>query len=112
MTTVSEHDLEKASLTKALIDEKMEQRRRELEDKRRRREAFQEVLSDPTITDDDRRRLTDEFDRQERQYSIEMRKRYSKDDFEPLAVIGKGAFGEVLQVARQVITIHETQAVV
>ena len=26
---------------------------------------------------------------------IDMRKRYSVDDFEPLAVIGRGAFGEV-----------------
>ena len=43
--------------------------------------------------------MTEEFDRQERMYSIEMRKRYSKDDFESLAVIGKGAFGEVSSAA-------------
>jgi serine/threonine kinase 38 len=97
VAAVSEHDLEKASLTKALIDEKMSTRRRELEEKRRRREQFQEMLSDPTLTEEDRKHLTEEFDRQERQYSIEMRKRYSKDDFEPLAVIGKGAFGEVCE---------------
>ena len=87
--------LEKATRTKALIDEKMEQRRRELEEKRRRREEFAEVLADPSLSDADRKRLTEEFDMQERLFSIEMRKRYSKDDFEALAVVGKGAFGEV-----------------
>jgi hypothetical protein len=93
--TVSGEALEKATHMKALIDEKMEQRRRELEEKRRRREVFAETLADPTLTEDDRRRLVEEFEKQERAHSIEMRKRYSKDDFEALAVVGKGAFGEV-----------------
>lgn len=53
------------------------------------------MLADPSLSDADRKRLTEEFDMQERLFSIEMRKRYSKDDFEALAVVGKGAFGEV-----------------
>jgi serine/threonine kinase 38 len=66
-----------------------------MEEKRRRREQFNRDMADPSLTEEDRKRLAAEFDTQERRIMIDMRKRYSKEDFEPLAVIGKGAFGEV-----------------
>jgi serine/threonine kinase 38 len=86
---------EKANLTKSLLSEKMDQRRREMEEKRRRMEVFQARLADPTLTEDQKTALTEEFKLNERRIMIDMRKRYSIEDFEPLAVIGRGAFGEV-----------------
>lgn len=92
---ISRDTLERAAATKELLQARMEERRREQGERRARRAALNARLADPGLTDDDRRRLGEEFDAREREALREARRRYGPADFEPLVVIGRGAFGEV-----------------
>lgn len=92
---ISKESLERAAATKEVLLQRMEDRKREMQERRARRAALNEQLADPSLSATDRQRLTDEFDAAERERLREARKRYSKDDFEQLVVIGRGAFGEV-----------------
>jgi hypothetical protein len=92
---ISKDSLERATATKELLQARMEERRREQAERRARRAALNARLADPGLSDDDRRRLGEEFDARERDALREARRRYGPGDFEPLVVIGRGAFGEV-----------------
>lgn len=92
---------EKARTAISALDEKFEQRRRDTEEKRQRKAEFDRLLT--TVPEEDKPRLKAEFDAREREIMRERRKRYSQNDFEPLAVIGKGAFGEV-----RIVRLKET----
>lgn len=60
-----------------------------------RRGALEEELEREGITDDEKRRVISELEKRERDYTRLQRQRMSSDDFEPLTIIGRGAFGEV-----------------
>ncbi len=60
-----------------------------------RRGALEEELERESITDDEKRRIISELEKRERDYTRLQRQRMSSDDFEPLTIIGRGAFGEV-----------------
>lgn len=57
--------------------------------------ALEVKLRDPNLSDTERRALLQEFTQLERDYTRLQRQRLSADDFEPLTIIGRGAFGEV-----------------
>lgn len=57
--------------------------------------ALEVKLRDPNLSDTERRALIQEFTQLERDYTRLQRQRLSADDFEPLTIIGRGAFGEV-----------------
>lgn len=53
------------------------------------------------LPEEERNRLRDELQRKEQQLARESRKRLSPGDFEPLVLIGNGAFGEVRLVRKR-----------
>jgi serine/threonine kinase 38 len=55
----------------------------------------QQIASDATLSDDMRSRVVEEFNRRESEFTRLQRQRMSAADFEPLTIIGRGAFGEV-----------------
>lgn len=61
----------------------------------RRRRALEEELQKPGLTQEERDAARAELARREREFSRLQRQRLSMDDYEPLKLIGKGAFGEV-----------------
>lgn len=60
-----------------------------------RRKALEEELQNPGLTPEQRDAARAELERRERDFSRLQRQRLSMDDYEPLKLIGKGAFGEV-----------------
>ncbi len=62
---------------------------------RPRREQLEQQLSSSTVSEDERSVRISEHERRERDFTRLQRQRLSIHDFEPLKLIGKGAFGEV-----------------
>ncbi|KAK4529974.1 hypothetical protein CCYA_CCYA03G0831 [Cyanidiococcus yangmingshanensis] len=60
-----------------------------------RRRVLEERLQRLRITDADKQMLRREHFRREKEFVREMRSRITLDDFERIAIIGRGAFGEV-----------------
>jgi hypothetical protein len=65
-----------------------------------RRGALEEELEREGITEEEKQRIIAELEKRERDYTRLQRQRMSADDFEPLTIIGRGAFGEVGLVQR------------
>jgi serine/threonine kinase 38 len=61
----------------------------------RRRGALEEELEREGITEEEKQRIMAELEKRERDYTRLQRQRMCADDFEPLTIIGRGAFGEV-----------------
>jgi serine/threonine kinase 38 len=61
----------------------------------RRRGALEAELERQDITEEEKRRIIAELEKLESDYTRLQRQRMSADDFEPLTIIGRGAFGEV-----------------
>lgn len=90
--------VDRATATKELLEAKLRSRKAEAADRRERRMALNRMLADPALDAAAKARLTAEFEMRERDLLREARKRYSPADFDPLVVIGRGAFGEVREV--------------
>ena len=60
-----------------------------------RRLKLEEEIQTDGLTGSERRAVVDDYERRERDYTRLQRHRLSVADFEPLRLIGKGAFGEV-----------------
>lgn len=97
--SLSKESLERASATKAYLEAKLDERRVEQAARRARRAELNRALADPGLTEERRRELEAAFEAREREILREARRRYSVADFEPLVVVGRGAFGEVRQGA-------------
>lgn len=59
------------------------------------RNQLERELSRVQVSDDQRRGYLDKLEARERDYTRLRRQRMSCNDFEPLTIIGRGAFGEV-----------------
>ena len=91
---ISRETLDRAASTKQALDQMMVDRRQAMADRRARRIELAKRLSEAR-DDAEKRTIQHEFDVRERELLRETRKRYSPNDFEPLIIIGRGAFGEV-----------------
>ena len=93
-TTLSKESLDRATSTKEYLDSVWKNRKQQMADRRARRIDLAKRLA--AATDDaERRRIQTDFDSRERELMRETRKRYTPNDFDPLIIIGRGAFGEV-----------------
>ncbi|MCI80591.1 serine/threonine-protein kinase 38-like, partial [Trifolium medium] len=52
-------------------------------------------LADSEVSEEEQNNLLQYFEKKEREYMRLQRHKMGADDFEPLTMIGKGAFGEV-----------------
>jgi hypothetical protein len=92
---LSKESQERAAATKEYLETMMKERKAAMAERRQRRIALAQQLADPALTDADRKKVQEAFEARERELLRETRKRYSAADFEPLVIIGRGAFGEV-----------------
>ena len=61
----------------------------------RRRWKLEQELQQGQLTEEERREVVDSLEARERDFTRLQRQRMSAADFEPLTLIGRGAFGEV-----------------
>ena len=60
-----------------------------------RRTQLEQALQSDQLTDAEKQKQREDFEKREREYTRFQRTRMTAADFEPLTVIGRGAFGEV-----------------
>ena len=85
----------RADATKALLERRYAEKAKAREDMEARTAALEAKLAEEGLTDAQREELVKAHREMERQVMRTARKRVSAADFESLAVIGRGAFGEV-----------------
>ena len=61
----------------------------------RRRSQLEQALQNDQLTEAEKQKQREDFEKREREYTRFQRTRMTAADFEPLTVIGRGAFGEV-----------------
>lgn len=60
-----------------------------------RRDMLEKKLADAEVSEEEQNNLLKYFEKKEREYMRLQRHKMGADDFDPLTMIGKGAFGEV-----------------
>ncbi|TYZ57931.1 hypothetical protein PybrP1_013218 [[Pythium] brassicae (nom. inval.)] len=98
---ISSSTREKAKATKAYLEQKYAAMKREREESRVRRNTLEQQMEALRLTERKREQYRQELRSQELQSMRQQRKRLSVHDFEALAVIGRGAFGEVRLVRQK-----------
>lgn len=91
----------KAAKTKKFLEDKYAQMKRDREEKAARRKALEARMAELGLSDAEKTKKRAELRRREMQEMRESRKRLSVRDFTSLAVVGKGAFGEVRLVRKK-----------
>uniref|UniRef100_A0A7S2X1Z1 non-specific serine/threonine protein kinase n=1 Tax=Chloropicon roscoffensis TaxID=1461544 RepID=A0A7S2X1Z1_9CHLO len=95
-TKASDVTQRRVTAAKKYIEEMYKSQAQALRDRRKRRSLLEQELKQntnlPTQVKEERMK---EFGRKETEYARLMRQRHCAEDFEPLAIIGRGAFGEV-----------------
>ena len=92
---------DRAGKVKGYLEEKYKRMRRDGQAKQQRKDAFESQLASLSISEDEKATRRTAFRRNELRAMRQMRKRMSTADFESLATIGRGAFGEVRLVKQR-----------
>ncbi|EFN54238.1 hypothetical protein CHLNCDRAFT_135759 [Chlorella variabilis] len=91
----SEETLAKARTAKIYIEHLYKVQRQNVRERQDRRAKLEQELQSYSLSEEQRAAALAEHEKREREYSRLQRQRLCMDDFEPLRLIGKGAFGEV-----------------
>ncbi|GAB2294410.1 hypothetical protein Dimus_028618 [Dionaea muscipula] len=87
------------------IEEYFKQQMKNLQLRKERRDMLERKLEDTDVSKEEKNDILKYFEKKETEYMRLQRHRMCPDDFEPLAMIGKGAFGEV-RICREKVTGH------
>ncbi|KAJ0402815.1 hypothetical protein P43SY_007357 [Pythium insidiosum] len=98
---ISSATREKARATKAYLEQKYAMMKKEREQSRERRVTLEQQMDAMRLTERKKEQYRQELRSQELQSMRHQRKRLTVQDFQPLAVIGRGAFGEVRLVRKR-----------
>uniref|UniRef100_K3X1P8 non-specific serine/threonine protein kinase n=1 Tax=Globisporangium ultimum (strain ATCC 200006 / CBS 805.95 / DAOM BR144) TaxID=431595 RepID=K3X1P8_GLOUD len=98
---ISSSTREKAKATKAYLEQKYATMKKEREESRMRRNTLEQQMEALRLTAPQKEQYRQELRTQELQSMRHQRKRLTVQDFHPLAVIGRGAFGEVRLVRKK-----------
>ncbi|TDH72386.1 hypothetical protein CCR75_004459 [Bremia lactucae] len=98
---ISSSTIEKAKATKAYLEQKYATMKREREESRERRNTLEKQMTEMRLTEHKKEQYRQELRSKELQSLRHQRKRLAVGDFQPLAVIGRGAFGEVRLVRKR-----------
>ncbi|POM70372.1 AGC/NDR protein Kinase, partial [Phytophthora palmivora] len=98
---ISNSTREKAKATKAYLEQKYATMKREREESRERRNTLEQQMAALRLTERKKEQYRQELRSKELQSLRHQRKRLAVGDFQPLAVIGRGAFGEVRLVRKR-----------
>ncbi|KAG4997754.1 hypothetical protein JHK85_029193 [Glycine max] len=96
---------QKVAAAKQYIENHYKKQMKDLEERQERRNMLEKKLADAEVSEEEQNNLLKYFEKKEREYMRLKRHKMGADDFEPLTMIGKGAFGEV-RVCREKTTGH------
>lgn len=92
---ISEASLERAQYAKNFIEMKYSRKKKEEEEKRLDWEEINKKMGELGLSEHEQRMIKDDILQQESQRLRQHRKQVTVFDFEPISIIGRGAFGEV-----------------
>lgn len=92
---VSEESKRRAQAAKSYIENMLKLQHRNRQDRLDRRSQIERQLQTETFSEEEKSNILEKLEQREREYMRFQRQRMSAADFEPLTVIGRGAFGEV-----------------
>ncbi|BAT94788.1 hypothetical protein LR48_Vigan02g171900 [Vigna angularis] len=96
---------QKVAAAKQYIENHYKKQMKDLQERKDRRNMLEKKLADAEVSEEEQNNLLKYFEKKEREYMRLKRHKMGADDFEPLTMIGKGAFGEV-RVCREKATGH------
>ncbi|KAK7356911.1 hypothetical protein VNO80_16191 [Phaseolus coccineus] len=96
---------QKVEAAKQYIENHYKKQMKDLQERKERRNMLEKKLADAEVSEEEQNNLLKYFEKKEREYMRLKRHKMGADDFEPLTMIGKGAFGEV-RVCREKATGH------
>ncbi|XP_057781506.1 uncharacterized protein LOC130999850 [Salvia miltiorrhiza] len=103
--TPSNATKQKVAAAKQYIEKHYKEQMKSLEERRERRNVLERKLADAEVSEEEQNNLLKYLEKKETEYMRLQRHKMGADDFEPLTMIGKGAFGEV-RVCREKSTGH------
>ncbi|XP_076944933.1 uncharacterized protein LOC143615783 [Bidens hawaiensis] len=86
---------QKVEAAKQYIEKHYKEQMKNLNERRERRNVLQKKLADSEVSEEEQNNLLKHLEKKETEYMRIQRHKMGADDFEPLTMIGKGAFGEV-----------------
>ncbi|KAK7268888.1 hypothetical protein RIF29_21597 [Crotalaria pallida] len=96
---------QKVEAAKQYIENHYKKQMKDLQERKERRNMLEKKLADAEVSEEEQHNLLKYFEKKEREYMRLQRHKMGADDFEPLTMIGKGAFGEV-RICREKATGH------
>ncbi|RDX89654.1 Serine/threonine-protein kinase tricorner, partial [Mucuna pruriens] len=96
---------QKVAAAKQYIENHYKKQMKDLQERKERRNMLEKKLADAEVSEEEQNNLLKYFEKREREYMRLKRHKMGADDFEPLTMIGKGAFGEV-RVCREKASGH------
>ncbi|KAL0349038.1 UNVERIFIED_CONTAM: Serine/threonine-protein kinase-like [Sesamum angustifolium] len=103
--TPSNATKQKVAAAKQYIEKHYKEQMRSLQERRDRRNMLERKLADAEVSEEEQNNILKYLEKKETEYMRLQRHKMGADDFEPLTMIGKGAFGEV-RVCREKSTGH------
>ncbi|KAL3645661.1 hypothetical protein CASFOL_010841 [Castilleja foliolosa] len=103
--TPSNATQQKVAAAKQYIENHYKEQMKSLQERRERRNVLEKKLADAEVSQEEQNNLLKYLEKKEREYMRLQRHKMGADDFEPLTMIGKGAFGEV-RLCREKSTSH------
>ncbi|KAI3469784.1 hypothetical protein Pfo_026447 [Paulownia fortunei] len=103
--TPSNATKQKVAAAKQYIEKHYKEQMRSLQERRERRNVLERKLADAQVSEEEQNNILKYLEKKETEYMRIQRHKMGADDFEPLTMIGKGAFGEV-RVCREKSTGH------
>ncbi|KAH7522081.1 hypothetical protein FEM48_Zijuj07G0099900 [Ziziphus jujuba var. spinosa] len=96
---------QKVAAAKQYIENHYKKQMKSLQERKERRNVLEKKLADAEVSEEEQNNLLKYLEKKETEYMRLQRHKMGADDFEPLTMIGKGAFGEV-RVCREKATGH------
>ncbi|TKY53740.1 Serine/threonine-protein kinase CBK1 [Spatholobus suberectus] len=96
---------QKVEVAKQYIENHYKKQMQSLQERKERRNMLEKKLADAEVSEEEQNNLLKYLEKKEREYMRLQRHKMGADDFEPLTMIGKGAFGEV-RVCREKASGH------
>ncbi|KAK6130028.1 hypothetical protein DH2020_036250 [Rehmannia glutinosa] len=90
---------QKAAAAKQYIEKHYKEQMKSLQERRERRNMLEKKLADAEVSQEEQSNILKYLEKKETEYMRRQRHKMGADDFEPLTMIGKGAFGEVLSLS-------------
>ncbi|XP_009365979.1 serine/threonine-protein kinase tricornered-like [Pyrus x bretschneideri] len=96
---------QRVAAAKQYIEDHYKKQMKSLQERKERRNILEKKLADADVSEEEQSNLLKYLEKKETEYMRIQRHKMGADDFEPLTMIGKGAFGEV-RICREKATGH------